>query len=642
VSLDRDTVIAALAPIRARLVGKAFTPAAIDPRSALALLVATFGLSNFERDVLLLAAGCEIDAEFAAAVARCHGEAMQRMPNVALALGRLAAVSCHGEATQRMPNVALALGRLAAATWDSFAPDRPLRRCALIELMPAPSFTAAAYRVPERVLHALLGIDTIDETLRAHVLPLSADELLAPAHEATAATLAQLWSTQEAGPLPILVLTGADGDAKRGIAARIACALGLRAWSMSAALIPDSPTDRDMLARTWEREAALGGAVLVLVLDDDLDPVRRRQTVAWLERLRAAVILCARESLPLGNRPVRSAEVDRPARGEQRDLWRRVLGARAVALNGQLDRVVGQFSLDAGAIARIGATVQDADTLWDEVRRDTRPSLDELAQRLPGIAGWSDLVLPPAQQQALCDIAVQVRHQAEVYDNWGFARLARGLGVTALFAGPSGVGKTLAAEVLAHELRLDIYRIDLSQVVSKYIGETEKNLRRVFDAADGGGVVLLFDEADALFGKRTEVHDSHDRYANIEVSYLLQRMESYRGLAILTTNFKGAIDQAFVRRLRFIINFPFPDASERARIWQTVFPPELPRDGLDYLRLAQLNVPGGNIRSIALHASFLAAEDRRPVGMAHVLRAARIEYTKLDRSLSEMEMAGWR
>jgi SpoVK/Ycf46/Vps4 family AAA+-type ATPase len=319
-----------------------------------------------------------------------------------------------------------------------------------------------------------------------------------------------------------------------------------------------------------------------------------------------------------------------------------VLGRRAIAFNGQLDRIVDQFSLDAGVIARIGATVEDADSLWDQVRRDARPALDELAQRLPGLADWNDLVLPPVQLDALREIAVQVRHQARVYETWGFGRTARGLGVTALFAGPSGVGKTLAAEVLARELRLDIYCIDLSQVVNKYIGETEKNLRRVFDAADGGGVVLLFDEADALFGKRTEVHDSHDRYANIEVSYLLQRMESYRGLAILTTNFKGAIDPAFLRRLRFIVNFPFPDGSERARIWQAVFPPQMPRDGLDFARLAQLNITGGNIRGIALHASFTAAEDGRPVTMAHVLRAARTEYAKLDRTLTETEIAGWR
>jgi ATPase family protein associated with various cellular activities (AAA)/winged helix domain-containing protein len=618
VSLDRDTLIAMLAPIRARLEGAATASVAPDPRSALALLVTTFGLTSFERDVLLLAAGCELDADFAAAVARVHGDR-----------------------AQRLPNIALALAKLEGASWDAFAPDRVLRRLTLIELMPANAFTAAAYRVPERVLHALLGVETMDEPLRAFVQPLQHDPLLAAGHEAIAASLATSWATETA-PWPLLMLVGGDSEAKLGIAERVASGLGLRAWSMSALLIPDAAAERDRLARMWERECALGGAVLVLVFDDGLEPSRRRAGIAWLERFRAAVIVCARDSVPLGCRAVRTAEVERPVREEQRVLWQRSLGKRAVAFNGQLDRVVGQFSLDAAAIARISATVKEADALWDEVRRDSRPALDDLAQRLPGAAGWTDLVLPAAQIRQLHDIVVQVRHQSRVYDEWGFGRMSRGLGVTALFSGPSGVGKTLAAEVLAHELRLDIYRIDLSQVVSKYIGETEKNLRRVFDAADGGGVVLLFDEADAIFGKRTEVNDSHDRYANIEVSYLLQRMETYRGLAVLTTNFKGAIDQAFMRRLRFIVNFPFPEVGERARIWQAVFPPELPREGLDFARLAQLNVPGGNIRGIALHASFIAAEDDAPVTMAHVMRAARAEYAKLDRTMSETELSGWR
>jgi SpoVK/Ycf46/Vps4 family AAA+-type ATPase len=186
--------------------------------------------------------------------------------------------------------------------------------------------------------------------------------------------------------------------------------------------------------------------------------------------------------------------------------------------------------------------------------------------------------------------------------------LNRGLGISALFAGESGTGKTLAAEVLAKVLDLDLYRIDLSSVVSKYIGETEKNLRRLFDTAEDSGVVLLFDEADALFGKRSEVKDSHDRYANIEINYLLQRLEAYNGLAILATNLKGALDQAFMRRLRFIVNFQFPAAAERLKIWQKAFPTGIPlEEGLDFQRLAQLNVTGGNISSIAINAAFLAA-----------------------------------
>ena len=199
----------------------------------------------------------------------------------------------------------------------------------------------------------------------------------------------------------------------------------------------------------------------------------------------------------------------------------------------------------------------------------------------------------------------------------------------------------MAAEVLAGELSLDLYRIDLSSVVSKYIGETEKNLRRVFDAADTGGAILLFDEADALFGKRSDVKDSHDRYANIEVSYLLQRMEAYRGLAILTTNMRSALDAAFLRRLRFIVQFPFPDAIQRAQIWRQVFPKNAPTCGLNPDRLAQLNVAGGNIRNMALTAAFIAADRNEPVGMSHVLLAARSEYAKLEKPLTESEIAEW-
>jgi SpoVK/Ycf46/Vps4 family AAA+-type ATPase len=251
-------------------------------------------------------------------------------------------------------------------------------------------------------------------------------------------------------------------------------------------------------------------------------------------------------------------------------------------------------------------------------------------------------VLPDAQKQILHDIGAHVRHRVLVYETWGFARRGtRGLGLSVLFAGASGTGKTMAAEILANELRLDLYRIDLSSVVSKYIGETEKNLRRIFDAADDGGAILLFDEADALFGKRSEVKDSHDRYANIEVSYLLQRMEAYRGLAILTTNLRHALDSAFMRRVLFVVEFPFPDAAHRAEIWRRVLPIDVPTEGLDAERLARLNVAGGNIRNIALNAAFLAADSAEPLRMTHMLKAARSEYAKMEKVLTEAEVAGW-
>ncbi|VVB73071.1 Proteasome-activating nucleotidase [uncultured archaeon] len=199
----------------------------------------------------------------------------------------------------------------------------------------------------------------------------------------------------------------------------------------------------------------------------------------------------------------------------------------------------------------------------------------------------------------------------------------------------------MAAEVLARDLHLDLYRIDLSSVVSKYIGETEKNLRRVFDAAEEGGAILLFDEADALFGRRSEVKDSHDRYANIEVSYLLQRMEAYRGLAILTTNMKNALDPAFLRRIRFVVQFPFPDVDQRREIWKRIFPQGAPLEGLDYRKLARLNIAGGNIRNIALGAAFLAADAGEPIRMGHLLKAAQSEYTKLEKPLTEAEVCKW-
>jgi SpoVK/Ycf46/Vps4 family AAA+-type ATPase len=299
-------------------------------------------------------------------------------------------------------------------------------------------------------------------------------------------------------------------------------------------------------------------------------------------------------------------------------------------------QAIGEVSSGAAPGETLGELV------WDACRAQARSRLDDLAQRIEPSAGWEDLVLPEPQRQLLAQIAGQVRQRRRVYDAWGFGGAGvRGLGISALFAGPSGTGKTMAAEVLARELRLDLYRIDLSQVVSKYIGETEKNLRRVFDAAEGGGAILLFDEADALFGRRSEVKDSHDRYANIEVSYLLQRMEAYRGLAILTTNMKSALDPAFLRRLRFVVSFPFPDAAQREEIWRRVFPSRTPTEGLDAVRLARLNVAGGNIRNIALHAAFLAAEAGQPVLMDHVLRAARGEYAKLEKTLTEAEIGNW-
>jgi SpoVK/Ycf46/Vps4 family AAA+-type ATPase len=285
-----------------------------------------------------------------------------------------------------------------------------------------------------------------------------------------------------------------------------------------------------------------------------------------------------------------------------------------------------------------GSGTSRRDRLWAACLASTRPRLELLANRIDARASWDDIVLPEKQLGLLRQISSQVGQRTTVYDEWGFGdRMNRGLGITALFAGESGTGKTMAAEVIANDLRLDLYRIDLSAVVSKYIGETEKNLRKVFDAAEDGGAILFFDEADALFGKRSEVKDSHDRYANIEINYLLQRMEAYRGLAVLATNMKSALDQAFSRRLRFIVDFPFPGPVEREAIWRAVFPPAIPSESPDFRRLARLNLSGGSIHNVALNAAFLAAAEGTPVTMPLILRAAHLEFTKLDKPVNEAD-----
>ena len=253
-------------------------------------------------------------------------------------------------------------------------------------------------------------------------------------------------------------------------------------------------------------------------------------------------------------------------------------------------------------------------------------------------AQWDDLVLPAEQTNLLHQIVNQVRLRPTVYETWGFAeRTSQGPGVSALFTGERGTGKSMAAEVMAHDLRLDLYRVDLSTLVSKYIGENEKNLPRIFDAAEDNGAILFFDEADALFGKRGEVKDSHDRYANIEVNFLLQRLESYRGLAILTTNVKSALAPAFLRRLRFIVNFPLANQNQRELIWQKVFPPQAPIDELDVGRLAKFNISGGTIHNVALNAAFLAAQDQSRITMSTVLSALRTEYRKLEKPINEAD-----
>jgi hypothetical protein len=586
---------------------------------ALEALCAAWSLSSFERKVLLLCAGVEMDSRFAALMA---------------------------DARRALPTFSLALGVFEDSHWTALSPDRPLRRWQLLDVLEGDTLATSPLRIQERVLHFLAGVACLEERLRGLVRPVPVPDHLAPSHRALADRLAEVWSQATDAGLPVVQLCGHELANKRAVAAAACAGCGLHLHVADPGQLPPSAAEMEAFVRLWERESILASSALLLECEET-EPAAGHAVTRLVDSLCGPLILATRGPRRCGRRPAVLFDVGNPSETEQAELWRGSLPASAV-LNGELDALVSQFSLGPAAIhsaaqrVRAVPSTELADQLWDACRTEARPRLDGLGQRLEATAGWDDLVLPEPQKQVLAQIAVHVRQRAKVYQTWGFAdKGTRGLGISALFAGPSGTGKTLAAEVLAKRLHLDLYRIDLSQVVSKYIGETEKNLGRVFDAAEQGSVILLFDEADALFGKRSEVKDSHDRYANIEISYLLQRMEAYRGLAILTTNMKNALDAAFLRRLRFVVTFPFPDAAQRAQIWQRIFPARTPTDGLDYRKLAKLNVSGGNIRSIALNAAFLAAEADEPVRMTHVHRAAAGEYAKLEKHLTEAEIGGW-
>jgi hypothetical protein len=595
---------------------------------ALDHLCEAFALSPFERDVLLLCAGMELDSTFAS-----HCAAAQNEPRRAY------------------PTFGLALAALPGAHWSALVPAAPLRYWRLIEVGAGETLTTSKLNVDERILHYLAGVPYLDDRLRGLVELVRASGELPPSHRAVVRKIADLWSqTSREWDRDRIELCGAEQVSKRDIAASACATLGMQLHAIGATEIPIAASEREALGRLWEREAVLGGSAL-LVDCEDLDGTENiRPALSFMEAVNGLIIVISREPLHSRERPAIRLYVHRPDSAEQRSLWRHSLGPMAQELNGWVEALVAQFDLSPTSIRAASAEVlgtrvgdgRQETALWEACRVQARPRLDDLAQRIEPAAGWGDLVLPGSQRQMLRDIAAQVRQRTRVYELWGFAaRSSRGLGISALFAGDSGTGKTMAAEVLADELQLDLYRIDLSSVVSKYIGETERNLRRVFDAAEEGGAILLFDEADALFGKRSEVKDSHDRYANIEVSYLLQRMEAYRGLAILTTNMRSALDNAFLRRIRFAVQFPFPDVVQRAEIWRRIFPPDTPLEGLDVEKLARLNVAGGNIRNIALNAAFLAADAEEPVRMTHLMRAARGEYAKLEKPLTEAEIGSW-
>jgi AAA+ superfamily predicted ATPase len=599
--------------------------AAIDPPPALMILQLRFGLCDFERFVVLLCAAMELDTRIASLCARAQDDP-----------------------TRSYPTFALAYAMWHDAPWSALAPDGKLRYWRLIEINQPGStpLMSAALRADEKIVNYLKGFNHLDERLEPLLEPVAEDTEWLPTSHGTLVNdiTAHIKAVQGFHLLPVYQLIGPDPVSKQLVAAGVCEALGIQLFRIPLAALPASANELETFIRLWRRETALVPRGLYI---DAHEAEGRLPTLQrFLVRARGLIFCALRDHQPDLSHESSARDVSKPTPVEQQDEWATALGDMAGAAPGLL---AGQFNLHVKEIRRLAqqelsnknpGDASLTERLWEACLAGTRPRLDILAQRIEAKVKLEDVVLPKEQSEALVQIADQVRNRSRVYDEWGFrAQMGRGLGISALFAGDSGTGKTMAAEALAHELKLNLYRIDLSAVVNKYIGETEKNLRRLFDAAEDGGAILFFDEADALFGKRSEVKDSHDRYANIEINYLLQRLEEYRGLAILATNMKSALDTGFTRRLRFIVTFPFPTQKEREAIWRKVFPPRTPvPHDLDYARLARLNLTGANIQSIAMNAAFLAAQaGESSVSMQRVLEAARTEFRKFDWPINEAD-----
>jgi hypothetical protein len=610
------------------------------PGPALRAVSELAGLSRFEERLLLMAAAPSLDGAFAPAYAEVHADARRDHATLHLALG------LYGE-----PG-----GRLLLA--DALVPSRALRRLRLVDLAPEPSsaLMLRALTIDERMVDYLRGHNRAATELEPYLVriadPDAAGESSGPESgldEVVAAITALV--ERDDRRWPTLDLVGRP-DAGAMEAISIACGrLGLRPFALRVtALAALDARQRLEIVALLGREAVLANVALVV----DATNIESGSDSAvvvdeLITTLAAPLVVLSTEPWPSNDGAVDLIRIKPPTRSEQRSLWWTALARYPNSVNGEVDSIVQEFDLSPAAIAQIVAgAARQADGpisgqhLWDACGDRARVGLDELARRIEPAYDWDDIVVGSDALDQLRELAGQVEQRGHVYEAWGFGtKLGRSRGITALFAGPSGTGKTMAAEILARHLRLELHRIDLAGVVSKYIGETEKNLRRVFDAAEAGGAILLFDEADALFGTRTEVRDSHDRYANLEVNYLLQRMDDMGSLCLLSTNRKASLDAAFLRRFRFVIEFPFPGEDERRRIWERVFPPAAALDDVDNGSLSRLEITGGNIRTIALNAAFLAAGDGQPIGMRHLMRSAAREYAKLSKPVTSAEFGTW-
>lgn len=622
-------------------------------------LARTLALDAFDIDVLLICLAVEIDLRYEKLYAYLQDDVTKKRPTIELAIRLLVSPGSDMLEARR-----------------HFVAGSPLIAAQVVHVLEEPSqpqspLLARPLKADDRIVDFIFGIDELDPRLCdavSVVMPsqglddlLLEDEVRGACRNAWPVEAPSLRSLSDSPRLPVFVLHGSTGAGKRSVAAAMCHERQCGLIEVDVSAFPSEPeaasgppsTRWGSIVSLVEREAALRGAAVHWRGLEALAGEPQRGALAALLRAvdagrRPCYVGISSDSVEIvasmRRRGAILLRLPEPVHAHRAKFWAYALAGAPMDQQVDVSSLATRFKLSLGKIAQAAATARrlasvrggaealvTRNDLQDACRLHSNQKLASLARKIPPHGTWGDIVLPADRMAQLREICNQVKYRDRVYGDWGFGRkLALGKGLAVLFAGPSGTGKTMAAGIIAGELGLDLYKIDLSSVISKYIGETEKNLSRIFEEAETSNAILFFDEADALFGKRSEVRDSHDRYANVEVGYLLQRMEEYEGIAILATNFRKNMDDAFVRRLHFTVEFPFPDGEDRHRIWQGIWPQDTPRDdALDLNLLAgRYELTGGNIKNIAVAAAFLAAADGRAVQMSHVVQAAVREYQK--------------
>jgi hypothetical protein len=615
----------------------------------LASLKDRFHLTRFDIDSILICLAPEVDSRYDRLYAYLQDDVTKRRPSVDLLLNLLC------------PSFQDKL-----ANRSRFLEESPLIHSRLLVIYEDPAHHAGTLlnkflRVDERIVDYLLGSDEPDSQIALYVRSVKpekrVEELVLP--ERTKHRLAEIAAEDPQGG-DTLYLQGRHGSGRKTAASAVCHELGIGLLIVDlAGLLSLQAISFQTALRLVVREGLLQGSALYCDGIGVLIPEEKQAQLLLLcheiRQLPRVTFLVGEEAWePAGYlRTLRFTRIElpHPSYADRLLMWQRALGNEiadldAAALANKFRFSGGQI-MDAAASARNLARGRDPkqdnltqSDLHESCRLHSSRKLSTLGRRVKPHHTWNDIVLPEDRLQQLREICNSMKYRALVFDTWGFDRkLSMGKGLNMLFAGPSGTGKTMAAEIMAGELGLDLYKIDLSTVVSKYIGETEKNLARIFAEAETSDAILLFDEADALFGKRSEVKDSHDRYANIEINYLLQKMEEHEGVVILATNFRKNMDDAFVRRMHFTVDFPLPGENERRQIWEGIWPVEMPQSpDLDLdLMARRFEMAGGNIRNVATAAAFLAASNGGIVSMSHLIHGTRREFQKMGKVVVQGE-----